>query len=71
MSNNTDKSDQKHVLGMPYDFRKPTVARVESRYWNSQDSRLFTPKVYGVGWTINVYWLRHPLKYFRQKPITK
>jgi hypothetical protein len=52
---------------MPYDFRKPTVSRTESRYWNAQDSRLLTPKVYGIGWTINVYWLCHPLKYVNKR----
>jgi hypothetical protein len=69
MSNSNKPGNQKRVLGMPADFRKPTVARIESRYWNSQDSRLLTPKVYGIGWTINAYWLCHPVKYVRQ--ITK
>jgi hypothetical protein len=67
MSNLDKAKDRKRVLGMPYDFRKPTVARTESRYWNAQDSRLLTPKVYGIGWTINVYWLCHPLKYVNKR----
>ncbi|HUD07623.1 MAG TPA: DUF5808 domain-containing protein [Candidatus Saccharimonadales bacterium] len=52
---------------IPYDFRKPTLARTKSRYWNQDDHRFFTPKVYGAGWTINFYWLCHPRRYFRDR----
>ena len=41
-------------LGIPYDWRRPTVARTKSRWWNPDDPRLFTPKVYGWGWDINL-----------------
>lgn len=50
-------------LGMPYDFRRPTVARVKSRWWNAQDHRLFTPKAFGWGFDLNLYWVLHPLGY--------
>ena len=40
-------------LGVPYDWRKPTAARVKSRWWNRDDPRLFTPKSYGWGWAVN------------------
>jgi hypothetical protein len=40
-------------LGIPYDWRPPTVARTKSRWWNPEDSRLFTPKAYGWGYDIN------------------
>jgi hypothetical protein len=55
------------LLGIPYDVRKPTVARVKSRMWNPEDARLFTPKVLGWGWTVNAYWLVHPGTYLRQR----
>jgi hypothetical protein len=43
------------VLGLvPYDFRKPTVERVKARWWNPGDARLFTPRVFGVGWSVNL-----------------
>ena len=32
-------------LGMPYDWRRPTLARVKSRWWNADEPRLFTPAV--------------------------
>ena len=40
-------------LGIPYDWRRPTVARFKQRWWNPDDSRLFTPKVYGWGFDVN------------------
>jgi Family of unknown function (DUF5808) len=41
-------------LGVPYDWRRPTVARVKSRMWNHDDPRLFTPKSFGWGWDVNL-----------------
>jgi len=40
-------------LGMPYDWRRPTVARMKERLWNPADPRLFVPRVYGWGWDLN------------------
>jgi hypothetical protein len=43
------------ALGVvPYDFRRPTVERVRSRWWNPRDRRLFTPRAFGVGWDVNL-----------------
>jgi hypothetical protein len=39
---------------VPYDFRMPTLERARSRWWNTDDERLFVPQVFGVGWTINL-----------------
>jgi hypothetical protein len=39
---------------VPYDFRKPTLERARSRWWNTDDDGLFVPQVFGVGWTINL-----------------
>ena len=38
---------------VPYDFRRPTVARARERLWAPQ-GRLVTPHVFGVGWTLNL-----------------
>ncbi len=54
---------QGRFAGIPYDLRRPTVARVRSRLWNPHDPRLFTPKSFGLGWDINFYWLTHPSKF--------
>lgn len=42
------------LLGMPYDWRKPTWDRVKERQWNADEHRLFVPKVYGWGYDLNV-----------------
>lgn len=43
------------ILGVvPYDFRRPTLERLESRWWNPDDPRLFTPRAIGIGWDVNL-----------------
>ncbi len=47
------------VLGfVPYDFTLPTWERVRQAYWNAEDSRLFSDRVVGVGWAINLHRAR-------------
>ena len=46
------------VLGVPYDFRPPSLARLVERIWNADDERVLVPTVVGVGWTVNLYQLR-------------
>ena len=50
---------------MPYDWRKPTAARLRSRWWNPDDRRIFTPKTFGWGFDFNLYWFAHPVRRFR------
>ena len=38
---------------MPYDWRRPTVARVKERYWNPDEPRLLTPRIWGWGYGLN------------------
>ena len=43
------------VLGfVPYDFRVPTLARVKERMWDPEGAHLISPRVFVVGWTLNV-----------------
>ena len=58
---------QGRFAGVPYDFRRPTVARVRSRLWNQDDRRLFTPRAFGWGYDVNFYWLTHPSKYMQSR----
>ena len=53
-----DRDWHGRVLGVPYDFRLPTVDRLRARLWNSDDERVIVPQVVGIGWTINLYQLR-------------
>jgi hypothetical protein len=39
---------------VPYDFRRPTLARANERMWNPESSTIIGPRVFGVGWTVNV-----------------
>jgi hypothetical protein len=56
---------QGEKAGIPYDLRRPTAERAKSRLWNRNDHRLFPPKSFGAGWTINFYWLFHLVAYFK------
>jgi len=38
---------------VPYDFRWPTVARLRERMWDPDGAHLISPRVFGVGWTVN------------------
>ncbi|HAX24918.1 MAG TPA: DUF5808 domain-containing protein [Thermomicrobiales bacterium] len=49
-----DRDWHGEALGVPYDFRLPTPDRVRQRAWNREDERVLVPRVWGVGWTINV-----------------
>ncbi len=43
------------LLGVPYDLRPPTPARLKERLWNPRDQRLFTPSVFGWGFAVNLH----------------
>ena len=44
------------VFGVvPYDFRPPTWQRIRDAYWNPGSDRLFSDRVFGVGWALNLY----------------
>ncbi len=58
---------QGHFWGLPYDWRKPALARIAARWWNPDDRRLFTPKSFGWGYVLNFYWLIHPVRYLRRR----
>jgi hypothetical protein len=39
---------------VPYELRIPTVERFKERIWNPDSPTLVGPKVFGVGWTLNI-----------------
>jgi hypothetical protein len=44
------------LLGVvPYDFRRPTLARITSTFWNPDNRNILGPALYGVGWTVNFH----------------
>jgi hypothetical protein len=51
-----ERSWQGRVFGLvPYDFRPPTWERIRAAYWNPDSDRLFTDRVFGVGWAVNLH----------------
>ncbi|HET7772043.1 MAG TPA: hypothetical protein VFN74_24940 [Chloroflexota bacterium] len=44
------------ILGfVPYDLRLPSPARFKEVYWNTESHRLVGGRLFGVGWTVNIY----------------
>ena len=39
---------------VPYDFRVPTIERIRESYWAPESDVLFTEKVVGIGWSVNL-----------------
>ncbi len=51
------------VLGVvPYDFRPPTWERIRNAYWNPDSDELFSDRVFGVGWAVNLYRAKELLR---------
>ena len=50
------------IAGVPYDFRTPTWERSVGKIWNPDNPSIMAPTIWGVGWTINLYRLAHPLR---------
>jgi hypothetical protein len=47
---------------VPYDFRPPTWDRIRTAYWNPESDRLFSDRVFGVGWAVNLYQAKRLLE---------
>ena len=39
---------------VPYDFRVPTLEKFRAAYWDPDTDRVFSDRVIGVGWAVNV-----------------
>lgn len=52
---------------VPYDFRVPTMERLRSAYWNPDSDRLFSDRVFGIGWAINLSQLLKIVEELRQQ----
>jgi hypothetical protein len=40
-------------LGLPYDWRRPTLKRMRLELWNPRSRRIFVPKAFGWGYGVN------------------
>ncbi|MFC4542884.1 DUF5808 domain-containing protein [Halosolutus amylolyticus] len=48
-----DKSTSGEVLGVPYNFERPSIGRMLSSYWRPGEGML-VEKPFGVGYTLNL-----------------
>ncbi|MGM0605384.1 MAG: DUF5808 domain-containing protein [Halobacteriota archaeon] len=48
-----DKPDSGEILGVPYNFKRPSLGRMLSAYWQPGKGML-VKKPFGVGYTINL-----------------
>ncbi|HYY45394.1 MAG TPA: DUF5808 domain-containing protein [Actinomycetota bacterium] len=39
---------------VPYDFRLPSAGKLREAWWSPGDRRIVTPRVFGIGWAINL-----------------
>ena len=39
---------------VPYDFRIPTLDRLREAYWAPDSDQVFSERVFGVGWAVNI-----------------
>lgn len=39
---------------IPYDFRVPSLDRFRSAYWDPTSDTIFSDRVFGVGWAVNI-----------------
>ena len=46
------ENEQKEFLGMPMNWDSKNMFK---NLWNKDDDRLFPPKSFGIGWTINFH----------------
>ncbi len=44
-----------NFLKVPFEFRVPTLQRIKERWWNPEETKVFTPRVFGIGWTLNFH----------------
>jgi len=53
-------------LGIPYDWRRPTLERYRLRWWNPRDGRIVTPRAFGWGYDFNLYEIARRLRLLRR-----
>ncbi|WP_290813030.1 DUF5808 domain-containing protein [Halovivax sp.] len=48
-----DKSTSGEILGVPYNFERPSIGRMLSAYWKPGE-RMIVEKPFGIGYTLNL-----------------
>lgn len=68
MKNKNSKKEQETFLGMPMNWNSKMIFKT---LWNKDDDRLFPPKAFGVGWTVNFHAVGRKLGLIENKTIKK
>ncbi|WP_406423017.1 DUF5808 domain-containing protein [Streptomyces sp. NBC_00873] len=42
------------IVGLPYDFRRPTPQKIVREFWDPDGDAFFTPHAFGVGYGVNL-----------------
>lgn len=56
-----ERTWQGRILGLPYDFRRPTPARIRAEFWAPDNDALLTPHAFGIGYGVNLARLLRPV----------
>ena len=56
---------------IPYDFRRPTLQRLQASYWNPESPHVFSPEVFGVGWAVNFFALLEKLRIITEQSVAE
>lgn len=59
------KASQRTVLGIPVSWNRQNPFKT---LWNPEDDRLFPPKSFGIGWTINFHSALRRLGVIKKSP---
>jgi hypothetical protein len=54
MSTPPDDRRRGRFLGLPYDVRRPSAARFKARAWNTESRKVWAPKAFGWGYSLNM-----------------
>ena len=49
------KQSHDRYMNIPFGFRFPTPGRIRKRLWSPEDKRIFSPSIFGVGWSVNAH----------------
>jgi len=49
-----DKPSSGEILGIPYNFERPSLGRLLSSYWQQPGKGMLVEKPFGIGYTLNL-----------------
>jgi len=57
-----DRTWHGRILGLPYDFRPPTAARLRHSFWAPESDALLIPHAFGIGYSVNLARVTRPAR---------